>query len=226
MRISYIFKRLLHMDYGRMLSKINSIHKKTGMGRIKIFMDMKDCAVKYGAGYMDYDLFEMYNLTHEQRDTYITRGRNNELVRQYNDLSYSHYFDNKDEFNTRFAEYINRQWVLLGEDNKEQVLEFIQKHSPFIFKPTGGMCGKGIQKLRTEDFESPEACYDYMMNQEGTYELEEVIRQHPAVSAIYPHAINTVRAVTIFKEGKAHLVCTYFRIGNEGRRQGDPDDQF
>ncbi len=222
MRFSYIFKRLFHMNYGQMLRKINSIHKKTGMGRVKIFMDMKDCAVKYGAGYMDYDLFEMYNLTDEQRDTYITRGRNNELVKQYNDLSYSHFFDNKDEFNTRFADYINRDWVIFGQDNKEQVLEFIKTHSPFIFKPIGGMCGKGIQKLRTEDFESLEACYDYMMDQEGDFELEQVIQQHPAVSAIYPHAINTVRAVTIFKDGKAHLVCTYFRIGNGGR----PVDNF
>ena len=29
---------------------------------------MRQCAVKYGAGYMDYDLFEMYNLTPEQRE--------------------------------------------------------------------------------------------------------------------------------------------------------------
>ena len=50
---------------------------------------MKDCAVKYGAGYMDYDLFEMYNLTPEQRDTYLTRGRNNALVVKYNDKAYT-----------------------------------------------------------------------------------------------------------------------------------------
>ena len=36
-------------------------------------------------GYMDYDLFEMYNLTPEQRDTYLTRGRNNDIVVKYND---------------------------------------------------------------------------------------------------------------------------------------------
>ena len=41
--------------------KISSIHKKTGQSRWSIFQDMRVCAVKYGAGYMDYDLFEMYN---------------------------------------------------------------------------------------------------------------------------------------------------------------------
>ena len=64
--IGYVFRRLLSMNYGAMLKKINQIHKKTGKSRLFIFRDMKTCAVNYGAGYMDYDLFEMYNLTAEQ----------------------------------------------------------------------------------------------------------------------------------------------------------------
>lgn len=79
--IKYLIKRITKMDYKNMLNKINSIHKKTGKGRIYIFNDMRKCAVKYGAGYSDYDLFEMYNLNDEERDTYITRGRNNDLIK-------------------------------------------------------------------------------------------------------------------------------------------------
>ena len=58
-RLTYIVKRMMHMDYKAMLEKINSIHKKTGMGRVHIFLDMAKCARLYGAGYMDYDLYEM-----------------------------------------------------------------------------------------------------------------------------------------------------------------------
>ena len=70
--VKYLFQRVMNMNYKAMWEKISSIHKKTGRSRLAIFRDMKDCAVKYGAGYMDYDLFEMYNLTPEQRDTYLT----------------------------------------------------------------------------------------------------------------------------------------------------------
>ena len=73
--------RIMKMDYKNMFGKINNIHKKTGKSRLSIFNDMRECAVKYGAGYSDYDLFEMYNLTDEERNTYITRGRNNDLIR-------------------------------------------------------------------------------------------------------------------------------------------------
>ena len=90
--IKYVLKRAFKMDYKTMFQKINSIHKKTGLKRIAIFNDMRECALKYGAGYMDYDLFEMYNLTDEQRDTYITRGRNNDLIKKYNNPEYTYIF--------------------------------------------------------------------------------------------------------------------------------------
>ena len=57
---------------------------------------------------MDYDLFEMYNLTDEQRDTYITRGRNNSLIAKYNNKAYFHIFENKNEFNRKFEKYLKK----------------------------------------------------------------------------------------------------------------------
>lgn len=215
--IKFILKRLLRMDYKAMMQKINSIHKKTGKGRLTIFRDMQDCAVKYGAGYMDYDLFEMYNLTPEQRDTYLTRGRNNAIISKYNDPAYGYIFDSKDEFNSRFGEFIKRDWVQMNGDNKEEVLAFLRRHEGFVAKPLAGCCGKGIEKLSTADFPSAEACYEHLMAQPAQYELEELLQQHEAVSAIYPHSINTVRTVTINEGGNPRVVCTYFRIGNGGR---------
>lgn len=216
-RVKYILGRLMHMHYGAMLKKINSIHRKTGMSRVKIFRDMKDCAVAYGAGYMDYDLFEMYNLTPQQRDTYLTRGRNNELYRNLNDLNYGKCFMDKAEFNARFHNYIKRDWILMKEDNREQVIEFIRANPVFIGKPLDGCCGRGVEKLNLADFASAEACYDHIKSFGVTYELEQVLVQHPQVSAIYPHAINTLRAVTVNYKGQVHLFSTYFRIGNHGK---------
>ena len=119
--LGYVFRRLFDMDYGAMLKKINMLHKKTGRSRLWILRDMQRCAVNYGAGYMDYDLYEMYNLTAEQRDTYLTRGRMNELVRKYNDQTKIHVFDSKAEFNVRFEAYLNRDWVDVTEENRESV---------------------------------------------------------------------------------------------------------
>ncbi|MBQ3069236.1 MAG: hypothetical protein IJD01_04725 [Clostridia bacterium] len=214
--LGYVFRRLLTMDYKTMFKTVKKLHKKTGKSRLFLLRDMQKCAVNYGAGYMDYDLFEMYDLTPEQRDTYLTRGRNNELMKIHNDMSFAHFFDDKAEFNTRFNQYIRREWINLSAP-KEEVLSFIEKHPVFIAKPIEGMCGKGVEKIDATSYGSAEATYDALLAMDTAFELEELIIQHPAVSAIYPEAINTVRTVTIHKDGVVHIICTYFRIGNNGK---------
>ena len=230
--IVYILKRLMHMDYKAMLQKINLVHKKTNMSRIAIFMDMQKCARLYGAGYMDYDLFEMYNLTPEQRDTYLTRGRNNALVLKYCDKSVLHYFMNKDEFNARFNDYIKRDWIKVIGSEKQDVIDFMKKHPTFMAKPIDGGCGKGIEKINIEEYKSLDELYEKLSSETDNFELEELIIQHEDVSRVHPHSINTVRVVTVVtdengnsvletpvekrKELKLqpHIIAAYFRIGN------------
>lgn len=230
--ILYIFKRLKHLNWKAMGEKINSIHGKTKMSRLSIFMDMQKCARRYGAGYMDYDLFEMYNLTDEQRDTYLTRGRNNAFVIKYCDKSFLHFFMNKDEFNERFNDYIKRDWIKVNGSPKEKIMEFLEKHEIFMAKPIDGGCGKGIEKIKREDFASLEDIYAHLTAEGNNFELEELIIQHPHVNEVHPHSINTVRIVTVVTDDKGnsvletpveerkslklvpHIIAAYFRIGN------------
>lgn len=215
MNLRYLAGRVLHMDYRAMIKKINSIHKKTGKSRIAIFNDMRVCATKYGAGYMDYDLFEMYNLTNEERDTYLTRGRNNDLIKKYNNQESIHFFHNKDEFNAKFADYIKRDWISISNSSKDKVIDFMKKHNSFMLKPLSGTCGKGIKKIKTEDYASLSDLYEEIIKEDVAYELEEVIEQSEEVGAIYPDAINTVRIVTILGDDNIpYIICAYFRIGN------------
>lgn len=231
-RLLYVLKRIKSMDKKAMLSAINAVHKETGMSRLKIFNDMRQCAVKYGAGYMDYNLFEMYNLTPEQRDTYLTRGRNNELVVKYCDKSKLHAFMNKDEFNNIFNEYIKRDWLKVNEVSKEEIEEFTKKHGIFMLKPIDGGCGKGIEKINVADYSDFDALYKYLNENGQNAIIEELIVQDSSVAKINPYSINTVRVVTIVttQDGKSlleipederkdvklksHIICAYFRIGN------------
>lgn len=212
--MKYILSRLSKMDYKAMLNKVNTVHKKTNKSRMSIFLDMTKCAKRYGAGYMDYDLFEMYNLTDEQRDTYITRGRNNALIAKYNNKDYFHIFENKDEFNEKFNKYLKRDWIKVKGTEKEKVIDFMKKHDIFMAKPIDGGCGKGIEKIETSKWNSLDELYDHLNKSESNFELEELIIQNKEVSNIYPGAINTVRVVTILKDNIPHVICAYFRIGN------------
>ncbi len=215
--IGYIISRLGHMNYKAMFQKAGAIHKKTGKGRLWILTDMARCAKRYGAGYMDYDLFEMYDLTHEQRDTYLTRGRNNALIRKYNDPTKSPIFNNKDEFNAAFGDYLHRDWVSLKEEGCEDRLNaFLDQNPVFIAKPIDGSCGKGVEKIDQAAWPDRQAVLAHLKELGTNFIVEGLIVQSPALAAIYPHSINTVRVVTIRKDGVTHVICAYFRIGNHG----------
>ncbi len=214
-KIGVILRYMKTMNYQAMFRTINDLHKKTGKSRIWLFADMLHCTRKHGSGYMDYQLFEMYDLTDAQRSTYLTRSRNNAIVKQYNDPEYTHYFHNKSEFNTKFAKYIKRDWALM--ENKDQAISFLRKHSQFLIKPIAASCGVGIHKAQTADYGSPEQAYDAILASDGQALLEEIVVQHPAVAAIYPGSVNTVRAVTLLKDGIPKVVGTFFRIGNHGK---------
>ena len=210
--IIYLLKRIKKMDKSAMFKKINSIHQKTNKNKIAIFYDMTKCARKYGAGYMDYDLFEMYYLTPAQRDTYLTRGRNNQIDKLFNKKEFIDRLERKDNFNTNFNKFLKRDWLNSSNMTKDDFEEFIKKHHEFMIKPIDGSCGKGIEKVHIENFSSTDELFNSLKEKNAV--IEELIKQNKMISEINPYAINTLRVVTILKDGQAHILCTYFRIGN------------
>ena len=211
-KIKYLVQRIAKMDKKSMFEKIDSIHKKTGKAKIGLFFDIIYCGFRYGAGYMDYDLYEMYNLNKKQRNTYLTRGRNNAINKKYNNYEYVHKVESKDEFNVNFNKYLKRDWIKVDDATKEDVISFLNKHSEFMAKPIDGCCGKKIEKLKTSDYDSLDKLYEYLKNK--NFILEEIIVQHPDLSRLYPYSINTLRVVSILKDGQVNIISTCLRIGN------------
>lgn len=192
-----------------MLEKINEISNKTRKSKIFIFFDMTLCAIKYQAGYMDYWLFEMYNLNSSQRKTIMTRGKNNYLIKKYNDKKYIHIFENKDEFLEKFKDYVKRDFLFLN-DNFDEFKSFCKKHRKFIAKPRDGSCGKGIEIIKIND--NVNEIYKYLLEKKLIV-LEELIIQDKEIDKINPNCINTFRIVSINKNNEVGIVAAYFRIG-------------
>ena len=71
-RFKFLWQRARRMDWKRMWKTAGELHKKTGKSRAWLLFDMLRCAVRYGAGYMDYKIAEMYRLTPAQRETAST----------------------------------------------------------------------------------------------------------------------------------------------------------
>ena len=172
-----------------------------------IILDMLYCSIKYEAAFYDYLEFEFYNLNSKQRSTFLTNGKNNEIVKRFNDKDYWHILDNKQEFNDYFKNYLKRDY-LKPNSTKQQFLSFIENKTKIIAKPIDGVGGEGIQIYSTNE---PD-----LYNKTKNALLEEIITQHHDLSKLYVQSVNSIRVFTFFDGKKAYLLQAILKIGNNG----------
>lgn len=165
-------------------------------------------------GYYDYQEFEFYNLNKEERKTYLTRGKNNEIVRIYNDKSFFHNFENKAQFNKIFNNYLRRDWLLL-DNNCDEFINFIKSHDAIIVKPIDSSGGQGVEKFKYINDDEAKKLYDKLLENKQLL-IEDCIQQHQAMNSLYENSVNTLRLFTFYKNGQTYFLQAILKIGNGG----------
>lgn len=212
----YLIKRIFKLDYKNMFKISKNISKKTKKSSIFILLDMIRCGFKYQAGYYDYQEFEFYNLNNSERKTYLTRGKNNEIIRSFNDKNSFHKFDDKIEFNKIFNKYLQRNWMQLDGNNINEFKQFIKTNQSIIVKPVDLDGGRGIEKFTYDEKENYDLLYEQLMENNQLL-IEECIKQHSSMNILYDKSVNTMRMFTFYKDGKSYFLQAVLKIGN-GRR--------
>lgn len=217
METGYMLRVFRQASVKRLMDVIDRCHEKSGKSRAFIFLDMLNCAVRYGAGFHDYLIFAYWDMNHAQRSTYITRIKNKKLNTICNNEEHDHMLSNKDEFYRNFREFLGREFLDLEECTKEEFVEFANRHDVYFAKPRDGECGHGIERLKREDFESVDALWDYL--KAGDFRtVEEELKQHEAMNTLYPLAINSLRIATLVDDNRIpHLLYAVCKMGNEGK---------
>ena len=215
MNITYTFHRLFRLDIRSRMQDVTAVAKRSGRPAFAVLLDMICCGLRYGAGPVDYRLFAFESKTPAQRATYITRGINNDLVKHFNDRSCWHYFDNKAHQDQKFRSLLGRDWLPTETMTEEQFLNFCTGKKAFLYKPNSGSCGHGILRIdmtRT----TPQACFRQLKALSPGV-VEELICQHPDMAKVYPDAVNTIRLVTIFRDGVCTPLFAFWRMGTGGQ---------
>lgn len=211
MRIKYLFKRIIHLDYKNMFIIAKKLSKKTKKNTISILIDMANCGLKYQAGYYDYQEFEFYNLNKKERETYLTRGKNDAIVKKYNNKDYWYKFDDKIEFNKTFKKYLKREYLDIRNCSKKEFENFIKNKKEIIVKPIDGDGGHGIEIVSTKEKD----LFNKLMNNKQ-YLLEEIIIQDKEMNKLYDKSVNTLRMFTFYQNGKSYFLQGILKIGNGG----------
>ena len=212
-KLNFLLKTIKNMDFKNMFLVTKKVSKKAHKPFLWILIDEIYCGLKYQAGYMDYQEFEFYLLNKKQRKTYLTRGKNNQLVSRYNDKNYWHILQDKVEFNETFKPYLKRDFIDLRESSFNDFKKFCKGKKTVVAKEIDNCGGKGISKIElTKDLES---IYKKLKISKQ-FLVEEMIIQNKKVAELNPSSVNTLRLFTFFDGKEAHVINCIFKIGNNG----------
>lgn len=215
-RLRYLFKLIASMNYKAMLQKAREVKTRTKKPVLLILADMLYCGARYGAGYMDYTVLELYRLPPKKRNTFLTRGRSNRLVRALNDRAQWHWFENKTEFLTRFSRYLGREWLDLSHADEAAFSAFCAEKQRIVVKPVDGDGGKGVDCIMLTPDTDHALLYRTLLQNRQTL-CEQYVTQHPVLAALYPGSVNTLRIVTVLrKDGGVDITRCLIRIGAGG----------
>jgi hypothetical protein len=207
-KLKYLIKRIFNMNYHDFFITIKDVHQKTNKSYLVIFLDIIYCGFKYQAGYVDYNLFAMYDMNKYERSTVITRGINNEIIKKYNNPEYMGTFHDKIKFNKRFNKYLKRKWLEITERNYQEFAKFCKENPVFMAKRTQESCGKGIEVIDSSKENLKKLHQRLYQNQQ--FLVEELVVQCQELSKLHPESVNTIRVVTL----KGNIVVAMLRIGN------------
>ncbi len=216
-KYGFLAKCISSLNYKRMTARAREIAEKNDKNTFAVLCDMIYCGLRFQAGYEDYVLFDFVNLPNKQRDTYMTRGINNQIVKKYNDIGNNKTLLNKRLFHEAFKDFTKREYLDMDVTDFETFARWVQGRDDFIIKPYAGGCGRGVEKIKPDDYADLKEIYDYIRAKPNML-AEETVIQDEKISAIYPDAINTLRIVTLYNKEKDE-VCfpfTAIRIGNGG----------
>ena len=214
-RILYLIERVVKLDYANMFRISKSVSKKAKKSQFYILFDMIRCGMKYQAGYYDYQEFEFYKISGDKRNTFLTRGKNNEIIRKYNDKKYFDLFNDKIKFNGIFSDCLGRNWINLNTASCDDFTAFMNKNPVVIAKPIDGEGGNGIEKYSVSDSVTAKNIYQSAISKKQ-FLVEEFVKQHDDMNKLYSNSVNTMRMFTFCKDGEGHFLQAILKIGNGG----------
>ncbi|MGB3776092.1 MAG: sugar-transfer associated ATP-grasp domain-containing protein [Leeuwenhoekiella sp.] len=104
--------------------------------------------------------------------------------------------------------------------NDDQVIEFFRNvfektnEKSLFVKELSAHGGKGCYLLKPDNLEQAVRGQKFY---ERSFVHQETAIQHPAISAIYSHSINTIRFIShIDSAGKSHIISSFMRFGRGG----------
>jgi len=191
----------------------NQLKEVAALEHISIFwlyFDYIKCLFKYGCLINQYTKGHFYLMGNVIRKRAFTQRRLEEVIRLANDKNYVHVLQNKNEFNSFFDEFVERDWLFSKEMTKEAFECVFRANKELFIKPLDAQEGEGIRKISTQK-ENVDSLFIELV--EGNYIIESVIQQNEKMY-FGNDSVNTARVLTVLDSSdNVHIVRAGLRVG-------------
>lgn len=178
---------------------------------------LKD-SILYGASFMDFFHYDLYNKTKSEKEAFAFTGFMYQFFLRLNPKKSRKILNNKVLFLEKYNEFIKRQWISIRqlEESPEAFNDFKSIVSgKVVLKDVYGSCGKSIKVININEFAREE--FIYMMKKNKVHLVEQFFIQHPRINILAPSAVNTIRIVTfLHKDDVVEIFSARFRISVNG----------
>lgn len=194
----------------------NKLKKEKGKSKVSTFIDLVHCSVKYKTSPHNYEVMGFADLSKEQRKTFFTFADNIAMMEKYNSKKHEAIFYNKFIFSKVFSDFYGRKCIMTNYLTEEDFDKFMEGENKIVYKPVNAAQGKGVEVLDLADFSSATELYKYVMSLPKGI-IETWIVQHPAISDLYPKAVNPIRINTVLDNDELHIMTSTLSIGHNSK---------
>lgn len=215
-----LFKRLVYMAYFLFKADWRKIRSYAAAVRQQgihyPFFDPLFCTLQYGTNLEDYYELSFFNMSAAERAKWAGTGIAHEFHRAMNAPDAARIFRDKYAFATRFSRFFGREFRLLTPGKVDaDLVEWFHQKGELVVKPRYGTIGAGIRLLHAPAERDQSRLLLTKIAARGDHLLEERIWQHPRLTALHPHSVNTVRITTILDDDRqVQFISAILRIGN------------
>lgn len=206
MKILYFLYLLKSTEYPKLWEYISFVSQQKGQSKSQTLYQVLRSFAKYNTSFLDYFYLEFYEKSDEEVDTYASTLLMHKFHNHLNGKDFIKYFRNKKLFYQRFSNYIKHAYFIPEHKTVEDFKDWLQEKEPkaIMAKKSSGQAGLGLEKFIITKKNGHYQVGDMNLEEFFPYAkkmgydlFDTYIEQHPAIHAISPDALSTIRVISV-----------------------------
>lgn len=199
-RVMYFGYYLKQLDWQRLAKFMDYVQQEKGWSRAGQWRRIIRDSLRFNVSIMEYYQFHFFALSDAEKATWAGTGTMYEFQRRANPPTHRGLLEDKRRFHEAYRKYFRHEVCTLQELEQDSALaaRLLEQHRNLVFKPASGNCGVGIAFVESHTLSA--AGMVHWMRSRNFGLVESRVAQHPALQALSPSGVNTVRIFTCLDE--------------------------